>query len=529
MKPRHLYLSLFTYYALSGGRFTAPFLEHQLNLHENWMIGSALALQILIGSICSPYFGILADRWDANSKVCHGRLLIMFVGLTLSTVAMLLHTVVFFAPTSNIIEDAESISTGILVYHLLLRCIFSMGVAATSPVLNGLTLARLERDGMHANDFGKERLYGAISWGVSNSIFGVAIDTWGFGIVYLTTVLSFITCSLVFYLYARADDATIMEDLVIDDRKHHANKFDGRYTNNDTISVDEGKELATFKTDSSGDFEEEKKFADEEFNEASDNNIHSSDCLEDNQSSEQFSFSFLIKTLCNQPTPLLNISYIVALFTLYIGMSVVENLIFLYFEFLGGSNTLCGLTVAVTVLFELPLFHFAPDILRWMKSPVWMFQWGCLAYVVRVIGYSIIPESHASWVLILEPLHGVTIGFVLTGSVAFVDSLMPKGYESSGQGFLSSVMGLGQFVGLCIGGILEGRVLYRVLAGIVSFGSFVLAFGHRLSARSTTKDMTPSSLQMQPVKGQVKVIKRKCSDVVVPLERKSYVKVTDIS
>jgi hypothetical protein len=132
-------------------------------------------------------------------------------------------------------------------------------------------------------------------------------------------------------------------------------------------------------------------------------------------------------------------------------------------------------------------------------------------------------------VLILEPLHGVTIGFVLTGSVAFVDSLMPKGYESSGQGFLSSVMGLGQFVGLCIGGILEGRVLYRVLAGIVSFGSFVLAFGHRLSARSTTKDMTPSSLQMQPVKGQVKVIKRKCSDVVVPLERKSYVKVTDIS
>jgi hypothetical protein len=96
-------------------------------------------------------------------------------------------------------------------------------------------------------------------------------------------------------------------------------------------------------------------------------------------------------------------------------MSVVENLIFLYFEFLGGSNTLCGLTVAVTVLFELPIFHYASEVLRWMELPVWMFQWGCVAYVVRVIGYSIVPESRAMWVLVLEPLHGVTIGFVLTG------------------------------------------------------------------------------------------------------------------
>jgi hypothetical protein len=47
------------------------------------------------------------------------------------------------------------------------------------------------------------------------------------------------------------------------------------------------------------------------------------------------------------------------------------------------------------------------------------------------------------------------------GSVAFIDNLMTKGMGSSGQGLLSSVMGLGQFVGLCIGGALEGRVLYR--------------------------------------------------------------------
>ena len=43
--------------------------------------------------------------------------------------------------------------------------------------------------------------------------------------------------------------------------------------------------------------------------------------------------------------------------------------------------------------------------------------------------------DHAWWVLLLEPLHGVIIGFVLMGSVAFVDSLMPKGHELNGQVF----------------------------------------------------------------------------------------------
>ena len=75
-----------------------------------------------------------------------------------------------------------------------------------------------------------------------------------------------------------------------------------------------------------------------------------------------------------------NFSFIALLFALSIGMSVVENLI-LYFEFLGGSTMMCGLTVCVTVLFVLPLFHYAPDFLEQLGSTN-MLQLGCLAYVV---------------------------------------------------------------------------------------------------------------------------------------------------
>ena len=313
---------------------------------------------------------------------------------------------------------------------------------------------------------------------LANSVFGALIDSFGFGILYVTSVISFLGCCLVFYFYAKSEYATA------------------------AISLEE---IAVSET---GNSEEEETFTDEDYQTVN----------------EKLSFFSLITTLYNQPRHLLNISYMIALFMLHIGMSVVENLIFLYFEFLGGSNTLCGITVAITVLFELPIFHYAPFILKWMKSPVWMFQAGCIAYVVRVVGYSIIPESHAPWVLILEPLHGVTIGFVLTGSVAFVDSLMPKGYESSGQGFLSSVTGLGQFFGLCIGGVLEGRVLYRVLAGIVSFGSLILHIGNYFSINLATEDSN-SSDGFQLKRMEANVVKRKCSDIAV--DRPSYTKVAE--
>ncbi|KAL7478411.1 hypothetical protein ACHAW6_004179 [Cyclotella cf. meneghiniana] len=526
MKPRHLYLILFTYYALSGGRFTAPFLEHQLGLTENWMIGSALALQILVGSVGSSYFGILADDWDARTSAggregCRGRLIIMFGGLVVSTVATVLHGVasMTFWQTGVIsdgLAESSTIPMSELVYHLILRCIYAMGISATSPVLNGLTLARLDRDGRDSNEFGKERLYGAVSWGVANAFFGVAIDAWGFFIVYFTSVLSFVVCSVGFYLYAKAEEARPLSE-----EQKNEGEIDGTQAQNKTKSSDES--LGLVHNDDNEHLDEEKKFSDEDYTMHTNRNIQLNNNPNDESIPKQFTFSFLLKTISNQQTPLLNISYIIALFTLYIGMSVVENLIFLYFEFLGGSNTLCGLTVAVTVLFELPIFHYAPNILKWMKSPVWMFQLGCLAYVVRVIGYSIVPESHARWVLVLEPLHGVTIGFVLTGSVAFVDSLMPKGYESSGQGFLSTIMGLGQFFGLCIGGLLEGRVLYRVLAGIVSLGGVILAIGHHVSTRSRLDEAVKSNgVQLQRTKA--KAVKRKCSDAI---ERTGYVQVAE--
>ena len=101
--------------------------------------------------------------------------------------------------------------------------------------------------------------------------------------------------------------------------------------------------------------------------------------------------------------------------------------------------------------------------------------------------------------LFLEPLHGFTIGFAGTSSVAFADEWVPAGYESSGQGFISMIGGLGQFMGLCIGGYLEGRQLYRVLATIVTLGCLTLGIGKCWTTKPRDQQDGPIDPPLQPV------------------------------
>jgi hypothetical protein len=456
---------VFIFFSLSGGRFTATFLEHELKFSENWMIGSAMAVQLLASSSCSSWLGGLADAFEARGK-SNGRLQVMASGLLLSTVATLLHMLGRFSmpppsetggdhTESEIQNQNQYVPIPLLAYHLFLRTLYAIGTTACSPVLDGLTLSFLEKHGRDAAEYGKERLYGAVSWGIANMLFGPAIDKWGFEIIYITTTISFIGCITTFYFYASSSQT--IPYVGIDEQDSQEN-----------IEAQSCTHARSTKYKTKTSFEESDTVENE-----------------DQQLLQQKLTMPLLWSILTQKNAVLNLSYVVAMFTLYIGMSVVENLIFLYFEFLGGSSSMCGLTVAVTVLFELPLFHYAPDVLRRLKSPVWMFQFGCLAYVVRALGYSLIPQNHPYWTLILEPLHGITIGFVLVGSVAFVNEWIPKGYEASGQGFLSMIRSLGQFVGLCIGGFLEGRILYRVLAIIVSVGSVILAIGNHITTKHT--------------------------------------------
>jgi len=148
-------------------------------------------------------------------------------------------------------------------------------------------------------------------------------------------------------------------------------------------------------------------------------------------------------------------------------------LIFLFFETLGGSNFICGLTVVVTVVFEIPIFHFAPKLLDFFGTENLQVI-ASLAYVIRAVGYTFVPKEHVSLVLLFEPLHGITYACSKTSAVEFAARITPTGYEASCQGLLSLILGIGSVIGLSLGGWVEEtfgpNILYRSYAGVVGTG-----------------------------------------------------------
>ena len=153
-------------------------------------------------------------------------------------------------------------------------------------------------------------------------------------------------------------------------------------------------------------------------------------------------------------------------------------MVFLFLEFLGGSNTVCGITVAVTVVFEIPMFHIAPAMLR--KYGVgWLLLLACAAFWIRVMGYTMIPEGQPWWILLLEWLHGFTYAGAQSSAVEFVTQQMPPGLEASGQGIVNFVCGMASIIGLYAGGALQDafgpRVMYRVFVAAVTVGMTLLA------------------------------------------------------
>ena len=141
---------------------------------------------------------------------------------------------------------------------------------------------------------------------------------------------------------------------------------------------------------------------------------------------------------------------------------------------------LMGWTVVFTVAFEIPIFNVAPQLLeRWGATKLLLV--GCFGYIIRVVGYTFIPTGHVAYVLLLEPLHGVTYACSQTACVDFVANLMPPGYEASGQGLAYLFKGAGSILGLLLGGWAEEnigpRFMYRISALIVAIGAIVLLLG----------------------------------------------------
>lgn len=166
------------------------------------------------------------------------------------------------------------------------------------------------------------------------------------------------------------------------------------------------------------------------------------------------------------------------MFAIGFGMNIIENLFFVFLrDELGASYTTCGLSVVITVIFEIMLFAYSEKLFRIIQPPKLLVV-GALSFVIRTFGYSIIPSAY--YALTLEPLHGLTYAAVHASSVAIIASRTPEKYKATGQSVLSILSRCSSIIGTFVGGfIIEyygSRFLYAICSVLVFLSTISFSF-----------------------------------------------------
>lgn len=156
-RPRLLYSAAFAWLAVTGGRFLAPFLEHEANFSLT-IVGSVLAAQYAVFSVLGSAGGSWADSRERQYPNI-GRAQVMLTGVIMGSATFLLHGMCHVFPSVSLFSSTE--------WHFLLRLIWACSLSLVMPVMDGMSLAHLEKaPGTDQSDYGKERLYGTQSFSV---------------------------------------------------------------------------------------------------------------------------------------------------------------------------------------------------------------------------------------------------------------------------------------------------------------------------------------------------------------------------
>ncbi len=269
-----------------------------------------------------------------------GRLKVLSYSILLGTCAILghaipsLYTQYYYSITSNLPhytpEQSQVQFPYELAWQVSMRCIYALSLAIMAPCLDGLALAHLDCiDGASQADFGKERMYGAAFWGLGSLCVGVGMDRYGFGFLYVMTVLSAVLSYVAIGVYLvglRKDTTGAFVSSVV--------ALGESSSLLDRVGDDDWNGAISYM-----DAEQRKR---ETLSERNTSSLHQAEAENNKTSALQ-----LFQLICQSGYGKALLFFV---FSLAVGISIVDNLAFLFFDTLGSSNAMNGLTVVFTVV-----------------------------------------------------------------------------------------------------------------------------------------------------------------------------------
>ncbi|KAK3272601.1 hypothetical protein CYMTET_19108 [Cymbomonas tetramitiformis] len=415
VKVSILFFVEFTWLACPG-RFFSIFLQ-SYGL-SNSQVGVLLSLPSLFAIISTPL-------WTALSDVLGDKRLVLLIIVPCSITLFAL----FQLP--DVLWEGNLLTTHRFAWMFIIR---SLLITFMSPIFSVIDTIALECLGSQKDRYGQCRLWGAVSWGLSSAfVIGPLLDVPSFHITTVFLIGNAITgialLAVVYFMLPKpptvseedseGHETELQELLVESEEAENAGDLDKSSEHLVKLKHPDGiKEIdpASLLCDSA--------LKDEQV-EPKQSAVAVPEKAAVSPATRKFDLGDLGRLVVADGAA--SIVFFLNIFCLAIGSSVVENLIFLFFqEDLGATNTLCGISVLITVIFEIPIFQYSHKLLEILGTSK-MMSVANFAYVVRTVGYTVFTNP---WlVLLVEPMHGVTYGCKQSASVLYVSELAPKGED----------------------------------------------------------------------------------------------------
>ncbi len=168
------------------------------------------------------------------------------------------------------------------------------------------------------------------------------------------------------------------------------------------------------------------------------------------------------------------------------GEASISNFLFLHIKHLGGSSTLMGTALSVSLIGEILTFNFANRI----QKKIGEMRMVLLAFVVLIVwltGLSLIKDPNL--IPAFQIFGGAGFALIQSGSVAYINRKAPRELGTTAQALRGGLYaGLGNGVGTLLSGALYefygSSSMYRIMIFIQLFG---LAFGFYVYLRDRRK------------------------------------------
>ena len=447
--------------AATWGRFGVIYYNSVCGLRPT-QIGWLSAVAPMVSFLCMPGWGVVADA------VVHSRKYVYLFTEGVNTACLLTLGLLLPQPPS---------------FTQVLMCVV-VGMAAfrSSGVLDAALLDVLGPT--RQRQYGSIRLYTALSWGLGAVVMGYLTDLadgnfeWNF-------VFYGVMMTLVMILTAAGLPARSQKEQALYEQQQCVLR-----NNNPSVRV------VRRQQQQQGEETQPTTIITEDEHEHHDDDNHP-------QRDRRSDLHVLKRALLRIPV----ILWLLQVIIIGTGMAMVDSFLFVYLQNdLQASTRLCGWTVGVTVLLELPLFYYSELLLQHLGHDALM-QCSMWAYALRAAGYTLLTSTTVHWVLALEVLHGVTFAGMWIASVDFAATVAPDTWASTVQTALSASFGcLGSGIGSLVGGwVLERHsavLLYRGMAAVVAVVGVAHAVawlawgrGHDAFLKSMSSDGSSSSSQ----------------------------------